>query len=76
MADERIRIELGFEGGQIMGAQVPVADAERLERQLASGGVGTVELDVEDGRIVVVLARVLYVKRFSKESRVGFNPAG
>ena len=76
MADERIRIELGFEGGQIMGAQVPVADAERLERQLASGGVGTVELDVEDGRIVVVLAHVLYVKRFSKESRVGFNPAG
>ena len=76
MADERIRIALGFEGGQIMGAQVPVADAERLERQLASGGVGTVELDVEDGRIVVVLARVLYVKRFSKESRVGFNPAG
>ena len=76
MADERIRVELGFEGGQIMGAQVPVADAERLERQLASGGVGTVELDVEDGRIVVVLAHVLYVKRFSKESRVGFNPAG
>ena len=76
MADERIRIELGFEGGQIMGAQVPVADAERLERQLASGGVGTVELDVEDGRIVVVLAHVLYIKRFSKESRVGFNPAG
>ena len=76
MADERIRIEIGFEGGQIMGAQVPVADAERLERQLASGGVGTVELDVEDGRIVVVLAHVLYIKRFSKESRVGFNPAG
>ena len=76
MADERIRIEIGFEGGQIMGAQVPVADAERLERQLASGGAGTVELDVEDGRILVVLAHVLYVKRFSKESRVGFNPAG
>ncbi len=76
MADERIRIEIGFEGGQIMGAQVPVADAERLERQLASGGVGTVELDVEDGRVLVVLAHVLYVKRFSKESRVGFNPAG
>jgi len=76
MADERIRIEIGFEGGQIMGTQVPVADAERLERQLASGGVGTVELDVEDGRILVVLAHVLYVKRFSKESRVGFNPAG
>ena len=76
MADERVRIEIGFEGGQIMGAQVPADDAERLQRHLASGSNGTVELEVDDGRIVVVLARVLYFKRFSKESRVGFTPAG
>jgi len=73
--DERIRIEIGFEGGQVMGAQVPAADAERLERDLATGGDGTVELDVEDGRCVVVLARVLYVKRYARESRVGFGSA-
>jgi hypothetical protein len=74
VADERVRIEIGFEGGQIMGAQVPADDADRLERHLASASGGTVEVHVEDGRVVVALARVLYVKRFSKESRVGFNP--
>jgi hypothetical protein len=70
---ERVRIEIGFEGGPIMGAQVPAADAERLERHLAAGGDGTVEIGLEDGRCIVVLARVLYVKRFAKESRVGFS---
>lgn len=71
--DDRVRIEIGFEGGQIMGAQVPADDAERLERHLTAGGNGTVEVDLEDGRCVVVLSRVLYFKRFAKESRVGFS---
>ena len=73
MTSERVRIQIGFEGGETMGAQVSVEDAERLRRQLSAGGDGTVELEVEDGRCLVVLARVLYVKRFSKESRVGFG---
>ena len=75
-ANERVRIEIGFEGGPIMGAHVPAEDAERLERQLASGSGGTVELDLEDGRCLIALSRVLYVKRFSKESRVGFGGSG
>ena len=45
MADERVRLEIGFEGGQVMGVMVPSEEAERLERHLASGGDGTVELD-------------------------------
>lgn len=73
MADDRVRIEIGFEGGQIMGLQTPQEDAERLERHLASGGDGTVELAMEDGRCIVVLSRVLYVKRYARESRVGFG---
>lgn len=73
MADDRVRIEIGFEGGQIMGLQTPQEDAERLERHLASGGDGTVELGMEDGRCIVVLSRVLYIKRYARESRVGFG---
>lgn len=70
---ERIRIEIAFEGGQIMSTQAPVTDVERLEQQLVSGGKSAVELVIEDGRCLVVLERVLYVKRFAKESRVGFS---
>jgi hypothetical protein len=72
-ADDRVRIEIGFDGGQIMGAQVPTEDADRLERHLSASGNGTVEIELEDGRCVVVLSRVLYIKRFAKESRVGFS---
>jgi hypothetical protein len=72
-ADDRVRIEIGFDGGQIMGAQVPAEDADRLERHLSASGNGTVEIELEDGRCVVVLSRVLYIKRFAKESRVGFS---
>ncbi len=70
---ERIRLQIGFEGGTIMSAYVDPEEADRLERHLASGGDGTVELGDEDGRLIVVLPRVLFVKRYSRESRVGFG---
>jgi hypothetical protein len=73
MADERVRIEIGFDGGAILGAQVPSGDADALQRKLEAGGDGTVEIAVEDGTCVVVCARVLYLKRFARESRVGFG---
>ena len=53
-----------------------LAEADRvdeLERTLGAGGDGTVVFDAEDGRYTVVLARVVYVKRFARESRVGFG---
>ncbi len=73
MSEEQVRLEIGFQGGQVMGVQVSSADADELESQLASGGDGTAGLDVEDGRCIVVLSHVLYVKRFARESRVGFG---
>ena len=72
MAD-RIRIEIGFDGGQIMGALVEAKVVERLEQALASGEEGAMALDVEDGRYTVTLRRILYVKRFAREGRVGFG---
>ena len=72
MAD-RIRIEIGFDGGQIMGAVVATETVDRLEQALASGDDGSLGLDVEDGRYTVALRRIVYVKRFSREGRVGFG---
>jgi hypothetical protein len=73
MAEERIRIEVGFEGGQGIAALVPVAVAEELERALANGGDGAHRFDAEDGHYTVALRRVVYVKRFARESRLGFG---
>ena len=70
---ERVRIEVGFEGGQGIAALVPSSVAEELEQALANGGDGALALDAEDGRYTVALRQVVYVKRFSRESRLGFG---
>lgn len=70
---ERVRIELGFDGGQIMGALVEPSTADALEQALGAGQEGAFTLDVDDGRYTVALRRVVYVKRFSREGRVGFG---
>ncbi len=70
---ERIRIEIGFDGGQIMSAIVEARDADRLEQALGGNEDGALGLEVEDGRYTVALRRVVYVKRFAREGRVGFG---
>jgi hypothetical protein len=66
------RIELGFEGSQIMSALVTAAAADELEAALDAGKGGTLFLDAEDGRYTVALTRVVYLKRFAREGRLGF----
>jgi hypothetical protein len=73
MAEERARIEVGFDGGQIMGALVTASSIDELEQRLAGGEDGALILEADDGRYTVALRRVVYVKRFSRESRVGFG---
>ncbi len=75
MVDERIRIEIGFDGGQVMGSFVDEAAADDLERALGGDGDGAFSFEAEDGRYTVSLRRVVYVKRFTREARVGFTPA-
>ena len=74
MAEEdSVRVELCFDGGQIVGAMVTVQGADELERAVAAQGGGTVMLDASDGRYTVVLSRLVYMKRYARESRVGFG---
>ena len=69
---ERVRIEIGFEGGQVMSAFVETENADALEKALDGGG-GTFQVEAENGRYTLALARIVYVKRFSREGRVGFS---
>jgi hypothetical protein len=66
------RIELGFQGNQIMSALVTAQAADELENALEAGKGGTLVLDAEDGRYTVALDRIVYLKRFAREGRVGF----
>jgi hypothetical protein len=75
VAETRVRIEIAFDGGQVLAAFVPGEEADALERALGDGGDGAFALEAEDGRYTVSLRRVVYVKRFTREARVGFTPS-
>ncbi len=62
--------------GRASAALVTVEGADELERELLAGSEGTHQLDATDGRYSVVLGRVVYVKRYAREARVGFGLYG
>lgn len=68
-----IRVEIGLDGGQILSTLVTPESAEALEQSLSEGAEGSVALEAPDGNILLMLSRVLYAKRFARESRVGFG---
>ena len=78
---DRVRIELGFDGGQSLSVVVDESVADELERGLASAepragaGEGALTFDAEDGRYTVALRRVAYIRRSQREGRVGFGAA-
>src|SRR5262249_9175624 len=70
---ERIRIEIGFDGGQVMSAYVQTSVADDLVQSLNGSSGGTAQIEAEDGQYTISLARIVWVKRFSREGRVGFS---
>jgi hypothetical protein len=47
---ERVRVDIGLEGGQVIGGNVDVASADALERALQEDGPRVVVLGLDDGR--------------------------
>jgi len=70
---EHVRIEIGFDGGQVMGAVVGEATANELEQAIEAGRDDGFALAAEDGRYTIRLSKLVYVKRLSRESRLGFG---
>ena len=79
MNDERIRIEVGFDGGQALSIVVDADAAEAFEQAVAGAearsgaGEGAVRLQADDGVYTIALRQVTYVCRFLREARVGFG---
>ena len=70
---ERIRVEIAFDGTQVLSLYMPLETADEIDRALSGDRDGSVSFDADDGRYTVVLKRVVYVKRYGRESRVGFG---
>jgi len=71
-SDERLRVEIAFDGNQVLSVYVPPATADDLDRALA-GEQESLSFEAEDGRYTVLVRKVVYVKRMARESRVGFG---
>jgi hypothetical protein len=73
MADEKPqKINIGFDGGQVLGARVLPAELTKLRGALGGGG-GWHDLPAEDGMVALDLSKVVYVLVDSEEHRVGFG---
>lgn len=70
---ESVRIEVAFEGGQLIGALVAPGSADALEQAVNAGAGGTLALDATDGRITVSVPQIVYVRRFARDERPGFG---
>ena len=71
----RIRVEIGFDGGQALNVMAERGGVEKLERELGEGRSAAVALETQDGSYTIALRKVAYVKRFARESKVGFIDA-
>lgn len=68
--DKPQKITIGFHGGQSLPARLKAEDLAGLRSAL--GGTGWHELTVEDGTLVIDLARIEYVLVDHEEHKVGF----
>jgi len=73
MADAQ-RVEIGFEGGQVVSARLAEDDLKDLRKQLEKGGWH--DLHTEDGVLSLHLGKVAFIRIESGEHRVGFGSGG
>ena len=56
---DSVRVEICFDGGQILGATVTVQGADELERRLSTDQGGTLMLDASRVRDLIARAPIL-----------------
>jgi hypothetical protein len=70
-SDSSVRIQVAFEGGQSVVANVSQEVADALAAALAAADA-VFELATEDGTYVLALGKVVYVRRSERETQIGF----
>jgi hypothetical protein len=73
MAEQTRRIDIGFQGGQVLPARVTQAAYDRLTSALTDErSQRWFELETVDSKISVDLAQVVYVRIDTEAQHVGF----
>ena len=73
MADENTRIDIGFQGGQVLPARVKQSDYDGLRKALGDERADRwYELETVDSKLSIDLSQVVYVRIDTEAQRVGF----
>jgi hypothetical protein len=72
-SETRVRVEIAFDGGHALAVTVEPSVADELTEALAGSRDGVFELSADDARYILPLKSVVYVKRFSRETPIGFG---
>ena len=70
--DKPQKINIGFDGGQVLSARVKTEELSKLRTALESRE-GWHDLEAEDGTVALALRSVVYVIVAHEEHRVGFG---
>jgi hypothetical protein len=70
MADAQ-RVEIGFEGGQVVSVRLGDDELKDLRKQVEKAG--WYDVKTEDGVLAVYLGKVSFIRIDSGEHRVGFS---
>jgi hypothetical protein len=68
---EAQRVEIGFEGGQVVSVRMTADDLKALRGQVEKGG--WYDIQTEDGVLAVYLGKVAFLRIDAGEHRVGFS---
>ena len=69
MADAQ-KVEIGFEGGQVIAVRLGEEELKELRKQVEKGGWRDVK--TEDGELALYLGKVSFIRIDSGANRVGF----
>ena len=73
MADETRRIDIGFQGGQVLPARVKQEGYDALREALKDERAERWhELDTLDAKLAIDLSQVVYIRIDTEDQRVGF----
>ena len=70
--NDQVRLEIAFDGGQTIGGTVTAAVSKAFQEALAGDGA-VFELESLEGNFLVAIGKVVYVKRSSRETQIGFG---
>jgi hypothetical protein len=68
---EAQRVDIGFEGGQVVSVRLTDEELRNLRKQVEKGGWHDVETD--EGVLAAYLGKVTFLRIDSGEHRVGFS---